>query len=85
MANPLPETNEHSWLPLVKNPDEKSQIRAYCYAPTEKVLKITFQQGRTYVYWIVPESIYAMFNEAESKGKFFHEHIRTAFDYQRVD
>ena len=85
MGTPLPDTTEHSWLPVVRNVDESSQIRSFAYAPSEKVLKITFHQGRTYVYWIVPESIYAMFLEAESKGSFFHQHIRAAFDYQRVD
>lgn len=41
----------------------------------EGSLKLTFPSGKTYAYR-VSEELYRAFLEADSKGKFFHEHIK---------
>lgn len=40
-----------------------------------KLLTVTFNNGREYVYEGVPANIYEGFSKAESKGKYFHENI----------
>lgn len=47
----------------------------FTYRHHEGHLRLTFRTGKTYSYR-VSEEIYRAFLEADSKGKFFHEHIR---------
>ena len=50
----------------------------------ETFLKVTFVNGREYLYEGVPQDLYEQFTNAESKGKFFHENINYRFKYTRV-
>ena len=50
----------------------------------QKYLKVTFVNGREYLYEGVSDDLYKRFTEAESKGKFFHENINYRFNYTRV-
>ena len=61
-----------------------SSLVAYAgYVPEYKVLEIEFQDGRSYHYFGVPERIYKGLMEAESRGRYFNDHIRDAYVYGR--
>lgn len=47
-------------------------------------LKVTFVNGREYLYEGVPAQIYENFLVSTSKGKFFHENINGRYNYTRV-
>ena len=49
-----------------------------------KLLTVTFNNGREYVYEGVPVNIYEGFSKAESKGKYFHENINHRYTYSRI-
>ena len=49
-----------------------------------KLLTVTFNNGREYVYEGVSEKIYEDFSKAESKGKYFHENINYRYTYSRI-
>jgi hypothetical protein len=47
-------------------------------------LQITFSNGKTFSYADFPPALYTQFITSPSKGKFFHAHIREAFDAEEV-
>ncbi len=49
--------------------------RAFSHAYQGGRLKLTFPSGKTYSYRC-SEDLYRRFMASESKGRFFHEHIR---------
>ncbi len=48
---------------------------AFKYSYLEGHLRLTFPGGKTYAYR-VSEELYRSFLEADSKGRYFHDHIR---------
>ena len=56
-----------------------SVIRFFRYAPDTRELKMTFVNGRLYVYEDVPSEVAAAFREARSKGVFFNHEIRDRY------
>lgn len=60
---------------------ESSVISAVGYT---RVLEITFESGRIYQYYNVPEDVYQGMLDAESKGRYFNQEIRGKYDYQEV-
>jgi uncharacterized protein YraI len=53
-----------------------------CDAGTSRMF-VRFAHGEWYTYFAVPASIYEAFIAAESRGRFFHEHIRDRYPYRR--
>lgn len=51
------------------------QSQAFSHVYQGGRLKLTFPSGKTYEYR-VSEDLYQRFLQAESKGRFFHQHIR---------
>jgi len=51
------------------------QSQAFSHVYQGGRLRLTFPSGKTYSYKI-SEELYARFMQAESKGRFYHEHIR---------
>jgi hypothetical protein len=47
-------------------------------------LTVTFISGKKYVYQPVPHNIYVRFARAQSKGRFFNDHIRECYSYMQV-
>lgn len=47
-------------------------------------LKVTFNNGREYLYEGVTAKVYEEFLLAPSKGKYFHENINGRYNYTRV-
>ena len=59
-----------------------SDIDTITYHEGSHTLFVTFLRGRrAYEYRDVPADVYAAFQAAPSKGKFFHEHIKDKYDY----
>jgi hypothetical protein len=68
-------------MPLVRS----SVMTEVAYDETTRELDITFTSGRTYRYFKVPPDIYNDLLDAGSKGAFFNDYIRDAFDFNEVN
>ncbi|MBC7231909.1 MAG: KTSC domain-containing protein [Chloroflexi bacterium] len=58
---------------------ESSMIHAIGYDQKEHILKIVFNNGRSYCYEDVPLEEYKGLLKTESKGHYFLEHIRDVY------
>jgi KTSC domain len=59
-------------------------LRAVEYDEARQHLVITLANGRTYRYLDVPPEIYQAFLVAESKGRYYNDHIRDVYLYDRL-
>lgn len=65
---------------------QSGAIHAIDYDSADQTLYVEFVSGMIYAYYQVPFAIYREFIETMgSKGQFFREHIRNAYDCQRID
>jgi hypothetical protein len=48
------------------------------------VLELEFRSGAIYRYLGVPEPVYQGLLSAESKGRYFNQHIRNRFPYTKI-
>jgi KTSC domain len=62
-----------------------STIRSAGYDELRRRLEIEFVHGDVYAYREVPRRTYRDLMLASSKGAFFNEHIRDAFDCERLE
>lgn len=60
-------------------PLNSSNLRGFDYEPRSRMLKITFQSGRTYVYNDVPQDVVDGLESAESPGKYFNSSIKDTY------
>ncbi|MEO5645346.1 MAG: KTSC domain-containing protein [Bacteroidia bacterium] len=58
---------------------QSTSIKSIGYDPARLVLEVEFLTGTVYQYSNVPESVYAGFITAESKGRYFDYFIRERF------
>ena len=66
-------------------PVSSSQIAAIGYNVETATLTIQFKRkGSVYEYSEVPEIIYANMLNADSVGKYFHEHIKGHYAYRQL-
>ena len=49
-----------------------------------QVLKISFENGSSYEYFVVPKTMYIKFMNSDSKGRFARRHIFHEFLYRNV-
>jgi hypothetical protein len=49
------------------------------------ILEIVFESGHLYRYFGVPRHIFEGLRDADSKGLYFHDHIRDRYRFERVD
>jgi len=61
-----------------------SAIRTVEYDEARQHLVITLANKRTYRYLDVPPEVYQQFLAAESKGRFYNDHIRDVYIYERL-
>jgi len=61
-----------------------SVINYFNYDERTKSLKITFVTGMVYRYKKVPQKIFEMFKQAESKGKYFNMFIKDKYSFHKV-
>jgi hypothetical protein len=60
-------------------------IRHLDYEPATRALTVTFVTGRRYEYAGVPPDVYIAFSTAPSKGTFFNNEIRDAYEYRELE
>ncbi len=63
---------------------DSSNIAAISYVPETQGLMVKFNSGSVYTYADVPAEVFDDFKDADSKGKFFNEHIKGVYPYERV-
>ncbi len=63
-----------------------SAIRSVGYDQASNVLEIEFPNGAVYQYYDVPKSVYQGLMNAESHGRYFHQHVRNkSYRYQKTN
>lgn len=55
------------------------------YQDQSAFLELEFRSGARYRYIGVPAQVYQELPMAESKGRYFHLHIRNCFIYAKID
>lgn len=69
-----------NWVPL-----ESKMFLSAAYDTSKQTLYLRFRKtGDVYRYFDVPAESYQAFLAAESKGRFFLDHIRHDFRYERM-
>jgi len=65
-------------------PIDSSNISGASYNPNAGTLTIQFHSGGVYEYHGVAPEIAEKFFDADSKGGFFHEHIKSNYSFKKV-
>jgi hypothetical protein len=77
------ETNEHGNHAITshirRQPVESSALAAVGYSSQLHVLEIEFRNGAIYRYLDVPKKLYRQLLAADSKARFYDQHIRGRF------
>jgi len=76
--------NETENLNLDWQPLESKLLAAAAYLPSRRLLYLRFNSGDVYRYFTFPAEQYQEFLEADSQGRYFLNHIRNFFPYQRL-
>ena len=69
---------------MTSTPVLSSALRELNYQRQRALLQVKFVSGETYLYSAVPESVYVSLMSAESKGRYFNQHIRSQYTYAKV-
>jgi KTSC domain len=62
-----------------------TSLNAVAYQNQSAVLELEFRSGAIYHYRAVPAQVYQEFLRAESKGRYFNQHIRNRFTFTKID
>ena len=62
---------------------ESEAIDGIGYHAETSMMFVRFAHGGWYTYFSVPNRTYQAFMNADSHGRFFHEHIRDHFPFRR--
>ena len=62
---------------------KSSNIDAIAYDEDEKELHVRFKSGAEYVYFDVSPVVFQGLKDADSKGKYLNEHIKSFCECQR--
>jgi len=65
-------------------PVRSTNIRSVGYDKKSEQLEIEFHQGKVYLYFDVPESVYRGLISAGSKGSYFAMNIKDSFASRQV-
>ncbi len=63
---------------------ESTNIAMIGHDPDAQELRVHFNNGGEYAYEDVPDAIFQEFRESDSKGKYFHEHIKDSYTSRKV-
>jgi len=61
-----------------------SNLRSVGYDEWTGTLEVEFRNGGVYQLYDVPASLYHGLMDAGSKGSFYHDNLRSRYDYRRV-
>jgi hypothetical protein len=76
--------NETESLNLDWQPLESKLLAAAAYVPARHMLYLRFNSGESYRYFTFSAEQYREFLAAESQGRYFLDHIRNHFPYERL-
>ena len=76
--------NEIDTLNLDWQPLESKLLAASAYDGLRRRLYLRFRSGEVYRYFTFPAEQHQAFLDAESQGKYFLDHIRNQFPYERL-
>ena len=71
--------NTEEWVPL-----ESRVLTSAAYRAGARQLYLRFHDGNIYRYFDCPRTVYGELLAAESKGRYFSQHIRNRFRYEQV-
>jgi hypothetical protein len=63
---------------------DSTTVKSVGYESKRQVLEIEFQSGAVYQYLNVPKAVHEGLWRAESKGRYFNDEIRGAYEFVRV-
>ncbi|MET3807502.1 hypothetical protein ABIB25_004528 [Nakamurella sp. UYEF19] len=66
-----------------RQPVSGSTVASIGYDPSTAVLQLEFVSGDVYSYFLVPASVHRALMGSPSKGRFFGEHIRDRYQFER--
>ena len=69
---------------MQRQPVSSSNLASIGYDASSQVLEIEFLNGGLYHYFGVPQGLYDQLMAAGSHGSFFSQHIRNAFQFERL-
>ncbi|WP_245783208.1 KTSC domain-containing protein [Amycolatopsis sacchari] len=69
---------------IVRWPVSSSVIKTVGYDPARRILDVEFHNEHVYRYDDVDNATFAEFMAAESKGRYFNEHIQHGYEYERL-
>lgn len=64
---------------------KSTSLHAATYQDQSAFLELEFRSGAIYCYRDVPAQIYLELLRAESKGRYFNQHIRNRFAHAQID
>ncbi len=64
---------------------QSTSLNGAAYQDQSAVLDLEFRTGAIYRYLGVPAQVYKELLRAESKGRYFNQHIRNRFGYAKID
>ena len=64
---------------------QSTTLKAATYRDQSASLELEFRSGATYRYIGVSERAYRELLSAESKGRYFNQHIRNRFTHVKID
>ena len=63
---------------------ESRTVASASYDDPSSTMELEFVEGRVYRYFVVPRSVFDDLLTADSIGRFFHEHIRDVYPFERI-
>ena len=63
---------------------ESSTIEAVSYDETTSTLEVVFNSGKTYRYFEVPQTVYLVLMESDSKGSYMLSDVIDCFPYEQL-
>ena len=71
--------------PIERRAVNSTSIAGIGYHARLQVLEIAFRSGAVYRYVAVPPALFEALMKAESKGRYFTQHIRNRFEFHRME
>ena len=71
--------------PIERRAVNSTSIAGIGYHARLQVLEIAFRSGALYRYVAVPPAVFEALMKAESKGRYFTQHIRNRFEFHRLE
>lgn len=82
---PAEDTSDGSRPQIERIRVSSSALASVGYDGDRRILQIEFHNGDVYQYFDVPQAVYDGLMQADSHGRYFHQHVRNAgYRYARL-